>query len=369
VTALSGVRVLDLTRNIPGPYATQLLGALGADVLKVEEPPVGDPTRVVPPAVGEESATHQALNRHKRSLVVDLRTEAGAGVVGRLATRADVLVEGFRPGVLARRGLGPEALLGANPRLVYCSLTGYGPEGPLAARAGHDVNFLARSGFLSGNREAAGPPILPMAQVADMTGGLFAVIGVLAALQARERTGRGQHVVASLLDSMLALMTVPTARLLAGAAGDDLAGRYACYGVYECRDGRHLAVGALEPKFWEGLCRALGLPELASRQWDSGARGREVRERVERVFAGRDREAWLLELDALDVCVEPVLDPVEALRERGVRATPLPLRLRDTPLRADGAAPGLGAHTTQALEEAGFSAEDVARLREEGVVA
>jgi crotonobetainyl-CoA:carnitine CoA-transferase CaiB-like acyl-CoA transferase len=156
MTPLDGVRVLDLTRNIPGPSATQLLGDLGADVLKVEEPPVGDPTRVVPPAAEEESVTHRALNRHKRSLVVDLRTEAGAGVVGRLAAKADVLVEGFRPGVLSRRGLGPEALLARNPRLVYCSLTGYGREGHLAARAGHDVNFLARSGFLWGTREGRG---------------------------------------------------------------------------------------------------------------------------------------------------------------------------------------------------------------------
>jgi alpha-methylacyl-CoA racemase len=384
VTApLTGIRVLDLTRNIPGPYATQLLGALGADVVKVEEPPAGDPTRMVPPPVGEESATHAALNRHKRSVVVDLRTEAGAAVVRRLAEKADVLVEGFRPGVLARRGLGPDTLLAANPRLVYCSLGGYAPEGPWGARAGHDVNFVARSGFLAGNRDAEGRPVLPGAQVADMTGGLHAAIGVLAALQARERTGRGQHVEVSLLDAMLALMTVPLTRVLAGGTGDDLAGRYACYGVYRCRDGRHVAVGALEPKFWEGLCRALGLPELEGRQWDTGTRGQEVRRALEAVFAARDRDEWVRDLAPADVCVEPVLEIAEALDQEAapgmavgipagdavVRSVGFPLRLVATPLRRDGVPPALGAHTAEALREAGFGAADVERLRADGVVA
>jgi alpha-methylacyl-CoA racemase len=384
VTApLAGVRVVDLTRNIPGPYATQLLGALGADVVKVEEPPVGDPTRVVPPAVGEESATHAALNRHKRSVVVDLRTDAGAAVVRRLAGTADVLVEGFRSGVLARRGLGPEALLLANPRLVYCSLSGYTGGGPWAARAGHDVNFVARSGFLAGNRDAEGRPVLPVAQLADMTGGLFAALGVLAALQARERTGRGQRVEVSLQDAMLALMTVPLTRIAAGSTGDDLTGRYACYGVYRCRDGRDLAVGALEPKFWQGLCEALGLPELAGRQWDAGGRGLEVRRALEATFAGRDREDWLEELAAADVCVEPVLDATDALDQpaapgmavaipaggSAVRSVGFPIRLAATPLRRDGAPPALGAHTAAALREAGLAAEEIERLRAEGVVA
>jgi crotonobetainyl-CoA:carnitine CoA-transferase CaiB-like acyl-CoA transferase len=383
VTPLQGIHVLDLTRNIPGPYATQLLGALGADVVKVEEPPGGDTTRVVPPAVGEESATHAALNRHKRSVVVDLRTEDGVSVVRALAARADVLVEGFRPGVLARRGLGPDVLLAANPRLVYCSLTGYGATGPLASRAGHDIDFLARSGFLAGNRDAEGQPVLPKAQVGDVTGGLFAAIGILAALQARERTGRGQHVGVSLLDSMLALMTVPVTRILAGGTGDDLTGRYACYGVYRCRDGRSLVVGALEPKFWEGLCRALGQPELIGRQWDTGTRGREVRDAVERAFSTRDRDDWIRDLGPSDLCVEPVLEPAEALEQpaaagmaaripigdHALRTVGFPFRFSGTPLGDGGRAPALGADTTPALLEAGLAAEDVARLRAEGVVA
>ncbi|PYQ22998.1 MAG: carnitine dehydratase, partial [Acidobacteria bacterium] len=163
-----------LTRYIPGPYCAMLLGDLGADVVKVEEPPLGDPTRALPPADGENSAAHAALNRNKRSVAVDLRTAEGVDVVRRLATQADVLLEAFRPGTLARRGLGADPLRASNPRLIYCSLTGYGPQGPHAARAGHDIDYLALGGFLGGNRDAAGRPVLPTAQVADMAGALVA---------------------------------------------------------------------------------------------------------------------------------------------------------------------------------------------------
>jgi crotonobetainyl-CoA:carnitine CoA-transferase CaiB-like acyl-CoA transferase len=244
--ALSGVTVLDLTRYIPGPYCTMLLGDLGADVVKVEEPPVGDLTRVVPPAVGDDSAIHAALNRNKRSVVVDIRQEAGAAVVRALARKADVLVEAYRPGALARRGLGSDDLRRENPRLVYCSLTGYGQDGPMAERAGHDVNYIALGGLLGAIRDGEGRPVLPAAQVADMTGGLLATIGILAALQARERTGRGQVVDVSMLEGVLALMTVPATRHLAGGpATNELAGTHACYNVYRCRDGRYLSVGAI----------------------------------------------------------------------------------------------------------------------------
>ncbi|HET8644230.1 MAG TPA: CaiB/BaiF CoA-transferase family protein, partial [Vicinamibacteria bacterium] len=271
--SLSGLRVLDLTRHIPGPYCTLLLADLGADVVKVEAPPFGDPTRAVPPAAGEDSAAHAALNRGKRSIVVDFRTDEGAAVVRRLAATADVLVEGFRPGVLSRRGLGPDALLGDNPRLVYCSLSGWGQQGPLAARAGHDINYAARSGLLDLVRDGAGQVVVPGAQVADMTGGLLAVAAVLAALLERQRTGRGRHLDVSLLGGMLSLLAMPSTRALAGGPRrSELSGDYACYTVYRCRDGRELSVGALEPKFWEALCGALGAPELVASHWQGGER-------------------------------------------------------------------------------------------------
>lgn len=382
--ALAGLRVIDLTRYIPGPYCTWILAALGADVVKVEEPPLGDATRLVPPPVGEESALHAALNRGKRSLMVDIRKTEGAELVARLAAGADVFVEAYRPGALARRGLGPETLCAANPRLVYCSVSGYGQDGPLSQRAGHDVNYAARAGLLQAIQDVDGRPVLPGAQLADMGGGIFAALAVLAALQARERTGRGQVVDASLMDSALALTTGALTRQLAGGAErDELTGTHACYGLYRCRDGAWLSVGALEPKFWEGLCAALGLPELAARQWDAGPARAELRQRLEQAFAQRDRAEWLALFAPLDVCVEPLLGPGEAWSQAQaaalrveqpysgatLRTLGLPFRLSDTPVQAGGEPPELGAHADVVLAEAGLESGEVGRLREMGVLA
>jgi crotonobetainyl-CoA:carnitine CoA-transferase CaiB-like acyl-CoA transferase len=381
--ALAGVRVLDLTRYIPGPYCTMLLADLGADVVKIEEPFVGDPTRGVPPPIGPDSAVHAALNRNKRSAALDIRTAEGAGLARRLASTADVLVESFRPGVLEKRGLGAEALRRDNPRLVYCSMTGYGQAGPHASRAGHDIDYVALSGLLGATRDGDGRPVLPMAQLADMAGGLLGTIAVLGALQARERTGRGQVADVSMFQAALALLTVPLTRLLvAGAPVNELSGAHACYGVYRCRDGRYVAVGALEPKFWEALCRALGHRELIGRQWDRGDSPGGARETLAAVFATRDRDDWVGELSAVDACVEPVLDMTEVadtpqargcLAEERAGTVPFltlgpPLRLSDTPTAFHRPAPALGEHTDEVLAEVGIAPEEIDRLRGAGVI-
>jgi crotonobetainyl-CoA:carnitine CoA-transferase CaiB-like acyl-CoA transferase len=380
-TALDGIRVVDVTRYIPGPYATMLLGDLGADVVKIEEPPIGDPTRAVRPVAGDDSAVHASLNRNKRSVLVDLRHEAGAGLVRTLASQADVFVEGFRPGTLARRGLGPDELLRANPRLVYCSVSGYGQDSPLSSRAGHDVNYLARGGLLEG---AATPSRPAVAQIADMTGGLLALAGILSALLARERTGRGQHVDVSLLRGALGLMTVPLARLEAGGEADaELTGSYACYNVYRCRDSRALSVGALEPKFWEALCRALGHEDRIPRQWEKEPGRGETLALFARTFASRKRDEWVSALNDVECCVEPVLEPQEALAEAQaqgalvsqpsgaamLRVVGAPFGLRDTPALLRRPAPKAGEHTDEILREAGYPAEAIARLHESGAVA
>jgi crotonobetainyl-CoA:carnitine CoA-transferase CaiB-like acyl-CoA transferase len=342
---LDGIRVLDFTRYIPGPYCTLLLASMGADVVKIEAPPLGDPMRHL------SAPGNEWLNRSKRSAVVDFRSEGGAAALQRLAARADVLVEGFRPGVLARHGLGAAELCAANPRLIYCSLTGYGPEGPLAARGGHDVNYVALGGLLAAN-EAGGAPVLPRVQLADMTGGLLAALAVLAALHARERTGRGQTVDVSLLEGVRALMSVPYARGLPSSdQPDELGGEYACYNVYRCRDGRHVSVGALEPKFWEALVAALGLSGEAREQWPQSDQTRRAGvDAVRATFATRDRDDWVRALAAVDACVEPVLDLAESSDRFG--APGAPFRLAETPLQAGATAPRLGQHTAEVLAEA-----------------
>jgi crotonobetainyl-CoA:carnitine CoA-transferase CaiB-like acyl-CoA transferase len=377
------VRVVDLTRYIPGPYATMTLADLGADVVKIE-PREGDPMRSFPPAVGAESAAHAGLNRGKRSVVVDLRTEEGAAVIRKLAGQADVFVEGFRPGVLARRGLGPAQLLEAFPRLVYCSVTGYGQDGPHAARAGHDIGYGALGGFLGANRDADGRPVVPATQVIDMTAGFLTVIGILAALQSRERTGRGQHVDVSLLRAAMALTTVPMTRALAGPEpGDELTGAYPCYTVYRCRDGKWLAVGALEPKFWQGLCAALGRPELADRQWEQGEARVHAKAAVAALFSSRDRDEWVRVLAGHDVCVEPVLgfDEMSAhatvaaelldqpLGSARLRTVAPPIKLAGSRPETARPAPALGEHTDAVLAEAGFTRADIDRMRGAGVLA
>jgi crotonobetainyl-CoA:carnitine CoA-transferase CaiB-like acyl-CoA transferase len=387
VLPLDGLRVLDLSRLLPGPYATLVLADLGADVVKVEDPGGGDPLRSIPPLAGEGSAAFQALNRNKRSLALDVRAEGGAAAFTRLARSADVVVESYRPGVLDRLGIGYEALRRESPRLVLCSITGYGQDGPGAGRAGHDLDYAAYAGVLALN----GPPERPLplgVQVADLAGGAWpAVAGVLAALLRRAATGEGAHVDVSMTEGALATLAMPLA--MAWARGAPLArgrelltGGAACYGTYRTRDGRFVALGALEPKFFAAFCEAVARPELAPRQFEDGGAG--PRAELEAIFAARTLAEWRAFADANDVCVAPVLegdepraDPQLAARAAFVEvpaagggslpgvASPVRLRGVAAPLRP---APRLGEHSDEVLRAAGFSADEIAALRARGVV-
>lgn len=385
---LSGVRILDLTRLLPGPFATLVLADLGADVVKVEDPEGGDWLRHLPPVAGEQSHAYHALNRNKRSLALDLRSAAGAAAFRRLARRADAVIESFRPGVMDRLGLGFEALRRENPAIVLCSLSGYGQDGPYAARAGHDLDYCAIAGVLATN----GPPERPLplgVQVADVAGGSWpAATGILAALLRARATGQGAHVDVSMTEGALALLAMPLG--IASARGTPLArgaelltGGAACYGVYRTRDGRFVALGALEPKFFATFCAAVGRPELAERQLDDGGAG--PRAELEAIFAGRTRDEWTAFGAEHDACVAPVLEGDEPredpqLRARGAFvevpspgegrampgvATPIRIRGEPAPLRP---APRLGEHGDQVLAEAGFTEGEIAELRSSGVL-
>ena len=385
---LAGVRILDLTRLLPGGYCTLLLADLGADVVKVEEPGRGDYIRWSPPLVGGVSAAHRALNRGKRSITLNLKAPEGPAVVRRLVRGADALVESFRPGVMDRLGVGFAALARENPALAYVAITGYGQDGPYRDRPGHDLNYIGYGGALSMTGPPdGGPPVPPGVQVGDLGGGgMLGAIGLLAALVEARTTGRGRFVDVSMLDGVVSWLSIHAGSFLAtgvepapGVA--PLGQSLACYRVYRAGDGRHLTVGALEPKFWEALCSALDLPELVARQYDGPEGQREMAARLQAVFGTRDRDAWLAALDGLEACVGPVNSVGEAFDDPQVRHRAMLAEVDGEPLgpgpavKVSGAGPrrltgppGLGEHTDAVLLAAGFSAPEVAELRAGGVV-
>ena len=381
---LTGVKVLDLTRLLPGPFCTMLLADMGADVVKIEHPQGGDYARYQPPLSGNsgQSVFFAAINRNKRSLTLNLKREEGQQVLQDLACGADVLVEGFRPGVMDRLGLGPATLRGLNPELVVCSISGYGQDGALAKRAGHDLNFIARAGVLERNAPRGGHPTAPGVQIADLAGGaLYAALGITTALYARCHTGRGRHLDISMAEGALSLMIPTLAQTAAGqraAQGDDiLTGGLPCYDVYPTADDRFLSVAPLEPKFWRGFVEAIGRPDLAGDGLSGGERGEEVRQQVARVLRQKTLAQWQEHFAAHDVCVEPVLTPQEVLEDELFRARQMFFELAGvqhcrtplTPLdRLHEPAPTLGQHTSEILGALGWEEGDVQRLREQGVV-
>jgi alpha-methylacyl-CoA racemase len=391
---LSDVRVLDLTRLLPGGFCTLLLADLGADVIKVEDTGAGDYVRWAPPYYGTDeqtpsgtrSAYFLALNRNKRSIRLDLKQESGRQALLALAKGADVLVESFRPGVLDRLGVGYEQLEQANPALVYCPITGYGQHGPNRDRAGHDMNYLGLNGLLGLTGERDGPPIQPAGQIADLGGGaLMAAVGILAALNEAKASGQGQVVDVSMYDGSQSWLAMVAARSFAGQKvphrGDlELAGRIICYRPYEAKDG-WVTCGALEQKFWAAWCQGVGREDLIEHQFDPP--GSEAHGEVAEIFRARTREEWRAFNDEHDCCVEPVLDLDEALSseqaearemvveleqpELGpVRQLGFPLKLSRTPARIHRSGPALGEHTAELLGEAGYSAEEIAAMEESG---
>jgi len=395
--ALGDIRVLDLTRLLPGGFCSLLLADFGADVIKVEDTGAGDYVRWAPPyygsgdeqSLGTRSALYLALNRGKRSVRLDLKQDSGRHAFLALAVRADVVLESFRPGVMDRLGVGYETLRELNPRIVYCGITGYGQDGPYRDRAGHDTNYLALNGLLGLTGEPDGRPVQSAGQIADVGGGgLMAAFGVMAALRERERSGEGQLVDVSMTDGSLAWLGMVAARYLCDGVVPErgqleLAGGILCYYPYEASDG-WVSCGALEPKFWQAFCEGVGRPELTERQFEPP--GSEAWRQVAEIFRSRSREEWRAFNDEHDCCIEPVLGLDEALasdlvRERGmvteieqprlgsIRQLGVPIKLSRTPGAARRPAPALGEHTEEALREVGLGAEEVAALLASGAAA
>lgn len=339
--------MLDLTRLLPGAVATQYLADHGAHVIKIEQPGAGDYARTLSPAVFART------NAGKKSVAIDLKHAEGKRVLESLATTSDILVEGFRPGVMQRLGLDYEALRAANSRLIYVSLTGYGQTGPYSDLAGHDINYIALGGLLTLNL-----PVIPGVQIGDLVGGsMQAVIGVLMALQARERSGVGQHVDVSMTAGVRSLLSIPLAEYERTGreprpGREMLSGRYACYNVYQAGDGRWLAVGALEAKFWANLCKQLDCMGLIPLQFDDD-RQPELKTRLANIFGTRDANTWFQQLGQTDCCVTPVLTIAEVSQ----------------PSNDQRRHPEIGEHTAETLATFAYSENEIQRLKNVGAIA
>lgn len=382
---LQGVRILDLSRLLPGPFATWMLASMGAEVLRVEAPSPGDYSRLTPPQLGQASAMFHVINRGKRSIAIDLKKPAGRELLLRLVPSYDVVFEQFRPGVMDRLGLGWQELKAARPDVILCSLTGYGQHGPMAHAAGHDINYEALSGLLWLGGDRGRGPSLPALPTADLCGATNAATAILGALFRRERTGQGARLDISMTDSGAAT-GAPFVAAWTGLGphawqrgGALLGGGIAQYQVYETRDGRHLAVGAIEPKFFARFAAVAGHPEWTSPGLFPGPAQEPLRLAVAAAVAERTLAEWTAALEGVDCCVTPVLDPGEAMASGLFEARGLaghsdagahPASWVELPVGppTHGAPPVHGEHTDEVLAGLGLSPREVEDLRRDGVV-
>jgi crotonobetainyl-CoA:carnitine CoA-transferase CaiB-like acyl-CoA transferase len=375
---LEGIRVLDLSRLLPGPYCTMLLGDLGAEVIKIETPLAGDYARTIPDTYGG-STMFETINRNKKSVAINYRHPRGQELLLQLAKTSDVMIETFRPGAAKRWGIGYEAMTQVNPRIVYCSLSGYGQDGPYANRAGHDLNYIAIGGLLALNGASGGPPIPPGVQIADLGGGMLAAIAILAMLVGRQSAGQGAYLDVAMIDAVTS-WAAPLAGSFYAATGQNpprgqmpLSGGLPSYNVYETADGKFISLGILELHFWTAFCSAIHRDDLQARQFDITAI-----DELTQLFRQHTRDEWLEMLREVDACIEPVNEIGETLnhpqlRHRGLVAQTQVGARFSSPFgfaaRTDQApAPSLGQHTSEVLKQLGQSEQELGELDAAGVV-
>lgn len=388
---LEGMQVLDLSQLLPGGLCTQILADLGADVIKIENPQGGDGFRNTPPLIGANGSFFHILNRNKKSMTLNIKTSQGRDIFLSMAAHADVIIENARPGTMKKMGLAYEDIQDLNPKMVYCSLTGFGQTGPYRDRPAHDINILAISGILDLLGEKGRPPIVPPIMISGAGGGgINAALGILAALLRRERTGKGEYLDVSILDGLspfLALMMSEyLARKEAPVRGESrIGGGHACYNIYETRDGKFLAIGCLEEKFWEELCRCLGREDLREDLMAPFPRQMEMIQELKAIFLQKPREEWMMILGQYNICFSPVNSLPEALedpqiRHRGLwfqashpvdgdipqQAFPVKFSQDQPELRIPP--PLLGEHTQEILKTLGYTESTIENMRTNGVV-
>lgn len=394
---LKGIRILDLSRLLPGPYASFLLADMGAEVIKVEDTSAGDYMRDFDPKVNEDSAYYLSINRNKKSIRLNFKKPEGREIFLKMVTQADVVLESFRPGIMDAWGIGFSELKQVNPGLVYCAMTGYGQTGPDKDKAGHDLNYLSVSGIMDISGPRNGRPVMSGVQIADQSGGMFAVIGILAALMRKKQTGEGTFIDTAMVDGLLSWMSFYVGQYQADGKplrrGElALSGGVVNYNIYQTKDNRYVGLGALEYKFWKNFCLAIGREDLVKKHMTSATDGDQVFEEVKGIFMERTADEWTHFLEPVDCCFTPIMriDEVMAgpyFQERGMGVKinhptegelnqinlPVKFILKDGREYTPGGdkilpPPKWGQHTTEILQGLGYSLAELEELKTKGII-
>jgi crotonobetainyl-CoA:carnitine CoA-transferase CaiB-like acyl-CoA transferase len=387
VGLLKELKMLDLSRLLPGPYCSLLLADLGMEVLKVEDPEQGDYTRGIGPIRKKDSAIFLALNRNKKSIKLNLKIREGKEIFYRLIQFYDIILESFRPGVMDRLGIGYQELKKRNPRIILCSVSGYGQDGPYQGRSGHDINYIGLGGVLEITGVKNQDPVLPGVQIADIGGGgMMAAIAILAAAIHREKTGEGEFLDISMMDSVVSWLSIHAGKYFMDGEllkrGDTpLTGRYACYQVYPTKDGRYMSLGALEPKFWKNFCEAVGRADLMNKQFIEGEDQLRIIEEIQNLFKTKTQQEWVDFFENVDACCEPILTFEQVFEhpqvlhrqmvietehpiEGNFRQLGNPIKSSRFPFEIRTPSPAWGEHTMEVLRATGFSEEEIKHFKE-----